>query len=786
MKSMSKKVLFLRTKYYFYLLKQRQLYVFNFLNWRLVNKFDFWVQLFFVKNKISKVILKYTPGLMIKYYEKIKAYKKAHPWKYIVIRFSVFSSMKLAGGGFFVTLIIWPPFLYKLGKGAYYISQMSPSDILMGLADLNWKKVFLGGTFILTVVFVYNNLNFIIEKFLVICGYIFNWLKNFFEIEKPTIVEIIEKPTSMEIKKIFYFLINPKGSWEVPVEIKNQDYLKTKFKIDLNNFCEPIFDELIATNTKVDSSYADLMKASEEDYSDSSSESSEVKYTITTKEKEDYSDSLSEDSDDDKIIAQSIEVESNIDPFIVPVIVSAKSIIIEENPIIELEGDFSIKEHPIVEEVSVIEKPSSSDDEGLYSEEHPYSTQKYYGSVEVPVLSDVTPVNNPNVIIIEKKQQIIINPFEDLFNYIKCLYKEDIVEESLKNPVIIEENPIIELEGDFSIKEHPIVEEVSVIEKHTIPKFVIIDNPYKNSVEKIVKNIEKMPDSTITPNLTLNECIESDNDDMPWLESEEIEAFSEKYKNSLRLRHTFELDLAKANGWLEEEIISLVKAHKEALTADISLIWYKIQEDNENLCLWRAKAEAASSQLNNMVKVVDQDRVIWTEHELNMIEQAYKIKLNFASIIKIEGKGLTIICDKDDDFLKFMEKCIEKNTPLDQLKNYVEIYNQDRVDDKGILVNQVKSEIKTQIKMADPILFKEKSFILKRYALEMAEARRIGLSQRLLKYKLYNDIAICNGPDVKTPRTDFLTFQRKTQLNNEFLQACSDPKSKIYNIIKKC
>jgi hypothetical protein len=55
-------------------------------------------------------------------------------------------------------------------------------------------------------------------------------LKNFFEIEKPTIVEIIEKPTiveiiekptiveiiekptSMEIKKIFYFLINPKGS----------------------------------------------------------------------------------------------------------------------------------------------------------------------------------------------------------------------------------------------------------------------------------------------------------------------------------------------------------------------------------------------------------------------------------------------------------------------------------------------------------------------------------------------------------------------------------------------
>ena len=167
-----------------------------------------------------------------------------------------------------------------------------------------------------------------------------------------------------------------------------------------------------------------------------------------------------------------------------------------------------------------------------------------------------------------------------------------------------------------------------------------------------------------------------------------------------------------------------------------------------------------------------------------MIEQAYKIKLNFESIIKIEAKGLTKICDIDDDFLKFMEKAIEKNTPIDQLNNYVEIYNNDRVDYKVILENKVKSEIKAQIKMADPILFKEKSALFKKYVWDMAEARRVGLSQRLLKYKLYNDIAICNGPDVKTPRTDFLTFQRKTQLNDEFLKACKDPKSKIYNIIK--
>ena len=148
--------------------------------------------------------------------------------------------------------------------------------------------------------------------------------------------------------------------------------------------------------------------------------------------------------------------------------------------------------------------------------------------MEVPVLSHVAPVNNPNVIIIEKKQQIIIDPF--------TLYKgkEDIVEESLKNPVIID--PAI-----------PIIDPTISIKKQIIPKFVIIDDPYKNSIEKIVKNIENMPNSTITQKLTLNECIESD-DDMPWLESEEIEAFCEKYKNSLRLRHMFELNLAKANG----------------------------------------------------------------------------------------------------------------------------------------------------------------------------------------------------------------------------------------------
>ena len=41
--------------------------------------------------------------------------------------------MKLAGGGLLVTLIIWPPFLYKIGKGMYYVSQMSVSDMWYGI-----------------------------------------------------------------------------------------------------------------------------------------------------------------------------------------------------------------------------------------------------------------------------------------------------------------------------------------------------------------------------------------------------------------------------------------------------------------------------------------------------------------------------------------------------------------------------------------------------------------------------------------------------------------------------
>jgi len=56
--------------------------------------------------------------------------------------------MKLAGGGLLVTLIVWPPFLYKIGKGTYYVSQMSVSDMWYGIENIGWKKVALLGTLV--------------------------------------------------------------------------------------------------------------------------------------------------------------------------------------------------------------------------------------------------------------------------------------------------------------------------------------------------------------------------------------------------------------------------------------------------------------------------------------------------------------------------------------------------------------------------------------------------------------------------------------------------------------
>jgi hypothetical protein len=145
------------------LLKQRQLYVFNFFTWRaLIKNKDIWFQLYW--NRISGVILKYTPAWIITYYDKQQAYKKAHPWKYRGIRFSIFTSMKLAGGGLLVTLIVWPPFVYKIGKGAYYVSQMSLSDIWSVIENIGWKKFALLGTLAGTGLMVWYSIDNILYK----------------------------------------------------------------------------------------------------------------------------------------------------------------------------------------------------------------------------------------------------------------------------------------------------------------------------------------------------------------------------------------------------------------------------------------------------------------------------------------------------------------------------------------------------------------------------------------------------------------------------------------------
>ena len=122
---------------------------------------DIWLHVYF--NRISGGILKYTPDWIITYYGKLQAYKKAHPWKYRGIRISIFTSMKLAGGGLLVTLIIWPPFLYKIGKGMYYVSQMSVSDMWYGIENFGWKKVAVFGILAGTGLMVWGNLDVIYE-----------------------------------------------------------------------------------------------------------------------------------------------------------------------------------------------------------------------------------------------------------------------------------------------------------------------------------------------------------------------------------------------------------------------------------------------------------------------------------------------------------------------------------------------------------------------------------------------------------------------------------------------
>jgi len=162
-----KYIIKIKTKYYFFLIKNRQLFVFNFFNWSLIgNKLGVWFYSLWFKNKIFTL------------HNKIKVYRVAHPWKYMCIRLSIFGSLKLTGGGFLIPCIVWPPLLFKLGKVTYVVSQMSPAEILMGLVDLNWKKITVIGTVVVAWFFLYKNLDFLYEKFCIVYKNILNRIKD--------------------------------------------------------------------------------------------------------------------------------------------------------------------------------------------------------------------------------------------------------------------------------------------------------------------------------------------------------------------------------------------------------------------------------------------------------------------------------------------------------------------------------------------------------------------------------------------------------------------------------
>jgi len=137
-----------RSKHYFFLLKENQLFVYNFYSWRLIIKNqDIWVNILI--NRILGII----PVWIIKVHGNIKAYRIAHPWKYKGIKFLIFTFMKLIGLGFLL------PY-YGVVKGIHFFSKLR--SLLSG--EFTWKKIFFVAGAGLSGVLLYNNFFCIIAQ----------------------------------------------------------------------------------------------------------------------------------------------------------------------------------------------------------------------------------------------------------------------------------------------------------------------------------------------------------------------------------------------------------------------------------------------------------------------------------------------------------------------------------------------------------------------------------------------------------------------------------------------
>src|SRR3984885_3428904 len=94
--------------HYFFLIKQDQLFVYNFYSWKLIIK-----QQDILINRIIGLI----PNWIISLNQEITKYRIGHPWKYRGIKFSIITLMKLIGLGFLL------PY-YGVVKGIYYFSKL--------------------------------------------------------------------------------------------------------------------------------------------------------------------------------------------------------------------------------------------------------------------------------------------------------------------------------------------------------------------------------------------------------------------------------------------------------------------------------------------------------------------------------------------------------------------------------------------------------------------------------------------------------------------------------------
>ena len=144
MKISNKSIIKIISIHYFFLLKENQLFVYNFYSWKLIIK-----QQDILINRIIGLI----PNWIINLNQEITKYRIAHPWKYRGIKFSIITFLKLIGLGFLL------PY-YGVVKGIYFFSKLR--SLLLG--EFTWKKILFVVSAGVSGVLLYNNFFCIIAQ----------------------------------------------------------------------------------------------------------------------------------------------------------------------------------------------------------------------------------------------------------------------------------------------------------------------------------------------------------------------------------------------------------------------------------------------------------------------------------------------------------------------------------------------------------------------------------------------------------------------------------------------